>query len=109
VTCKRVWGIRHPEPHPSERVAVMNELFPRSLERASHILTDASYIRQEIIGQVGVRPERITSVPLGAREIFRPRGEVECEPVLSERNLRYRQFILCVGTLEPRDRKSTRL
>ena len=94
--------IRFPETHPPERVAIMNRLFPRCLERADHVITDAAFIRDEIIAEFGVPPDRITSIPLAARKIFRPRPEAECAQVLAERTLSYRGFILCVGTLEPR-------
>ncbi len=80
----------------------MSELFPKALERADHVITDASYVRQEIIDEFGVAPERITSVPLGSREIFHPRSREQCRQVLQERGLDYRGFVLCVGTLEPR-------
>ena len=102
ITAHDLSWIRYPETHPDERVVVMNELFPRALERADHVLTDASYVRQEIIEEFGVAPERITSVPLGSREIFRPRSAEQCRQVLQERGLDYRGFVLCVGTLEPR-------
>ena len=39
---------------------------------------------------------------LGPAEIFRPRDEEGCRDVLTARDLSYRSFILCVGTLEPR-------
>jgi alpha-1,3-rhamnosyl/mannosyltransferase len=80
----------------------MNRLFPAALERADHVITDAAYVREEIITEFGVSPGKITSVPLGARDIFRPRTEAECRSVLAERNLRHRGYVLCVGTLEPR-------
>ncbi len=102
ITAHDLSWIRYPETHPDERVAVMNELFPKALERADHVITDASYVRQEIIDEFGVAPERITSVPLGSREIFHPRSHEQCRPVLQERGLDYRGFVLCVGTLEPR-------
>jgi alpha-1,3-rhamnosyl/mannosyltransferase len=102
ITAHDLSWIRYPETHPSERVAVMNELFPKSLDAASHILTDAEFIRQEIISEFGVAPARITAVPLGARPIFRPRSAEECGTVLSEHGLQYRRYVLCVGTLEPR-------
>ena len=102
ITAHDLSWIRFPETHPDERVAVMNELFPKALERADHILTDASYVRQEIIEEFGVAPGRITAVPLGSREIFHPRSAPECQQVLQERGLDYRGFVLCVGTLEPR-------
>lgn len=94
--------IRFPETHPPERVAIMNRLFPRCLERADHIITDAAFIRDEIIQEFGVSPDRITSIPLAARGIFWPRTAAECAQVLTARGLSYREFILCVGTLEPR-------
>ena len=102
ITAHDLSWIRYPETHPDERVEVMNELFPRALERADHVLTDASYVRQEIIEEFGVAPERITSVPLGSREVFHPRSAEQCRQVLQERGLDYRGFVLCVGTLEPR-------
>jgi alpha-1,3-rhamnosyl/mannosyltransferase len=102
ITAHDLSWIRFPETHPGERVEVMNRLFPPALESANHILTDAEYVRQEIISEFGVSPDKITSVPLGARAIFHPRSEAECRQVLAERDLRYREYVLCVGTLEPR-------
>lgn len=102
ITAHDLSWIRFPETHPLERVAVMNDLFPKSLGAASHILTDAEFVRREIIEEFGVAPERITAVPLGARPIFRPRTEHECSAALSEHGLQYRRYVLCVGTLEPR-------
>lgn len=102
VTAHDLSWIRFPETHPTERVKMMNELFPLAVRRADHVLTDASYVRQEIIDEFGVAPERITAVPLGARSIFYPRSESECQAVLDTYSLRYRSYVLCVGTLEPR-------
>lgn len=102
ITAHDLSWIRFPETHPAERVEVMNRYFPPALERADHILTDAEYVRAEIISEFGIPAEKITSVPLGARSIFHPRSEAECLPALMEWNLRYRNYVLCVGTLEPR-------
>ena len=102
ITAHDLSWIRYPETHPAERVEIMNRLFPRSLANADHVITDAAYIRDEIIGQFGVSPERITSIPLAARSIFRPRSEEECRSLLDAHRLKHRSFVLCVGTLEPR-------
>jgi alpha-1,3-rhamnosyl/mannosyltransferase len=102
ITAHDLSWIRYPETHPTERVEVMNRFFPAALERADHVLTDAAYVRDEIVREFSVPAAKITSVPLGAREIFRPRDEAECRPTLDERSLRYREYVLCVGTLEPR-------
>lgn len=102
ITAHDLSWIRYPETHPGERVAVMNELFPIALARADHVLTDAAYVRQEIIDMFGVAPDRITSVPLGARSIFHSRTSDDCQSALGKWNLDYRGYVLCVGTLEPR-------
>lgn len=102
ITAHDLSWIRYPETHPAERVAVMNTLFPRSLATASHILTDAEFVRQEIIEEFGVSSTRITSIPLGARPVFRPHSGQECAQFLNKRALEYRRYVLCVGTLEPR-------
>ena len=102
ITAHDLSWIRFPETHPAERVKIMNKLFPRSLAKADHVITDAAYTRDEIIAQFGIAPERITSIPLGARAIFHPRTEDECSPYLADHQLAFRSFILCVGTLEPR-------
>lgn len=102
ITAHDLSWIRYPEMHPAERVEVMNRLFPPALARADHILTDAEYVRQEIIEEFGIPAEKITSVPLGARAVFHPRADAECLPALMAWNLFYRNYVLCVGTLEPR-------
>lgn len=102
ITAHDLSWIRYPQTHPAERVEVMNRLFPRALETATHVITDASFTRDEIIAEFGIDPQRITSVPLGAREVFHPRSALECAPVLEQRGLTYREYVLCVGTLEPR-------
>jgi alpha-1,3-rhamnosyl/mannosyltransferase len=102
ITAHDLSWIRYPETHPADRVKIMNRLFPRSLTHAAHVITDAAFTRDEIIVQFGVEPDRITSVPLAARRIFRPRAEDECRPVLAGHHLAHRSFVLCVGTLEPR-------
>ena len=102
VTAHDLSWIRYPETHPTERVKVMNELFPLAVRGADHVLTDASYVRQEIIDEFGVAPERITAVPLGARQIFHQRNDSQCREVLQAYGLEHRSYLLCVGTLEPR-------
>lgn len=102
ITAHDLSWIRFPETHPRKRVEIMNRLFPRSLARADHVITDARFTRDEIIREFGVQADRITSIPLAARGIFRPRTASECAATLARHSLSYRSFILCVGTLEPR-------
>jgi alpha-1,3-rhamnosyl/mannosyltransferase len=102
VTAHDLAWIRFPHTHPAARVALLNRQFPLALENARHIITDATFIREEIIRHFGVKSDRITAIPLAARAGLRPRSPVECSPLLHGLDLQWRGFILCVGTLEPR-------
>jgi len=102
ITAHDLSWLRFPETHPRDRVAVMKRLFPASLKQAAHVITDAAYTRGELISEFNVEPSKVTAIGLGARAIFHPRSAAECAPVLTQHNLNYRSFILCVGTLEPR-------
>jgi alpha-1,3-rhamnosyl/mannosyltransferase len=100
--------IRFPATQPADRVAALNAVLPSALARAAHVITDAEYVRREVIATFGLDPGRVSAVPLAARAAFRPRPEDEC-PALAAYGLRYRQFVLCVGTLEPRKNLATAL
>jgi glycosyltransferase involved in cell wall biosynthesis len=102
VTVHDLSWIRFPETHPRERVAAMNEFFPASLQRSHHIITDAEFVRREVIEEFDIPAERITAIPLAARAIFAPRAAADCESVLRSLGLEYRGYTLCVGTMEPR-------
>ena len=102
ITVHDLSWIRFPNAHPKQRVEAMNRLFPRALDRSDHVITDAQFVRDEIIRDFGFPAARITSIPLAARQIFKPRSGTDCEAMLASLSLSYRHFILCVGTLEPR-------
>lgn len=92
----------YPEFHPRDRVRAMEKHMPRTLAQATHVLTDSSFVRQEVIEHFGVAPERVTAVPLGVEPEFRPRTSQECAPMLRRHGLRHGGYLLCVATIEPR-------
>lgn len=102
ITVHDLSWIRHPETHPKQRLAAMDRYFPRSLERATAILTDCSFVKQELVELFGVNPKRVTPVPLGISSEFSPRAPEECTAYLAEHGLVFGQYVLSVGTLEPR-------
>ena len=102
ITVHDLSWIRYPETHPAERVSMMNRYFEKALRQASALITDAEFVRQEIIGTFGVSPEKITAIPLGVESIFRPRAENETQDVLRTHGLLHKSYFLTVGTLEPR-------
>lgn len=102
VTVHDLSWIRHPETHPDERLREMNRFMPGVIERASHILVDSEFVRQEVMSHYGVSADRVTTVLLGVGQEFRPREERECSAVLARFGLQYGHYQLAVGTLEPR-------
>lgn len=94
--------IRFPQMHPVERVRAMDKYFEPGLKRASLILTDSAFVKRELMDVFGVRPELIVPVPLGVEPLFRPQSASETLPVLSRHSLLHGQYLLAVGTLEPR-------
>ena len=102
ITVHDLSWIRHPETHPKERIAAMERYFPRSLERASRILTDCDFVKQELIEVFGVAPARIHPVLLGVAAEFSPRPAVACAEALAAHGLEFGHYFLSVGTLEPR-------
>lgn len=102
ITVHDLSWIRHPETHPKQRLAAMSRYFPRSLERAAAILTDCSFVKKELVEMFGLNPERVTPVLLGVSPDFYPRDASECNAFLAEHGLAFGQYVLSVGTLEPR-------
>jgi alpha-1,3-rhamnosyl/mannosyltransferase len=107
VTVHDLSWIRYPQMHPRERVKLMNETMPRVVREASQVIVDSEFVRGEVIAQYGLPAQRVTTVPLGVTRDFRPLDAAACEPVLASQRLRYGEYILAVGTLEPRKNLAT--
>lgn len=93
---------RFPETHPAARRRYFELAFRRSLDRANALITDSETVRQELIAHYSVAPQRVTAVPLGVDVSFRPCIKEELHPVLERYGLAHGQYMLSVGTLEPR-------
>ena len=102
VTIHDLSTVRFPEFHPQARVGLVNNTIKRACNKADLLVTDAEYVRQELIETFGVDEDRVVTVHLGAAEQFRPRKESQCASTLAEQQLHYKQFFLFVSTLEPR-------
>jgi glycosyltransferase involved in cell wall biosynthesis len=94
--------LRYPETHPDLRVRIMSKLLPPAIEKASHLLADSEFTRQEVMREFSVAADRISTTLLGVSAQFVPRDQRSCEAVLQRHGLRYGGFVLTVGTLEPR-------
>lgn len=94
--------LHYPQYHPRERVRHLERELPKTLDRAQHIITDCQYIKNELISILGVAADRISAVPLGVAPHYRPRTQAEVQTVMQKHRLTYGQYLLAVGTLEPR-------
>jgi glycosyltransferase involved in cell wall biosynthesis len=92
----------YPQFHPAARVDYMNLAFPQTLRRASHLITDAESVRQELIQRIGWPADRVTAVPLGVDAAFQPHDAEKLQPLMRRLGLRPNEYSLCVGTIEPR-------
>jgi len=102
ITAHDLSWIRFPETHPVERVRAMNTYFEPGLRRASFILTDSEFGKRELIDVFGVKADIIKPVLLGVEPLFYPRTAEDTQPVLTRHKLVHGQYLLAVGTLEPR-------
>jgi glycosyltransferase involved in cell wall biosynthesis len=76
---------------------------------ADHIMVDSHASRRDLIEQLGVPPEKVSTVHLAANPIY---AQKQPEQAIHETLRRYhlpRDFILAVGTLEPRKNLPTLL
>lgn len=102
ITVHDLSWIRYPQAHPPERVRAMDRHFQPGLGRASLILTDSEFVKRELMDVFGVKAERIRPVLLGVEALFHPRSADETRAVLDAHGLVHGQYLLAVGTLEPR-------
>ena len=88
--------------HPPARIALMNEMLPKSLAMADHVITVSETVRGEVVQRFGLDPNIVTATLLAADPIYRPMITEALLPVLSRLGLSARGYSLFVGTVEPR-------
>jgi alpha-1,3-rhamnosyl/mannosyltransferase len=94
--------VRYPQFHPGARVAYLNRSLPRTLRRAQRVITDAAFVRDELIAETGVAPERVVAIPLGVDPVFAPAPPERTAPALARLGLQPGRYLLSVATFEPR-------
>ena len=102
ITIHDLSPLRYPEAHPAQRVRDFGEQLPKAINRAAQIIVDAESVRGEVMETFGVLPERIHTIHLGVAPYYRPRSRAETAPARQHYALEHGQYILAVGTLEPR-------
>lgn len=93
---------RYPQTHPAARRRYFELAFERSLRRASMLITVSETVRQEVIADYGVAPDRIRAVLNGVDASFCPMTPAQTQPVMHKHDLAHGHYTLSVATLEPR-------
>jgi len=93
--------IKYRAEHPRERIWFFDLFFKRRLPYAAHILTISNFMRNELIETLKLPEDAVTAITLAHAQCFYPRSPQDIVKML-ERNDLPKEYILFVGTLEPR-------
>lgn len=73
-----------------------------SLRAASQVVTVSAWGKAQVVQHLGVAPARVSVVRQTVSAALRPLNEDVAAPVLAGHGLRWRQYVLIVGALDPR-------
>lgn len=82
ITIHDLSWIRYPEAHPIDRVRWAERGLAKAVDRASAILVDSDFIRDEVLTTFGIDETLVHTAHLGVASDFRPRGADETRAVL---------------------------
>ena len=101
ITIHDLSWLRYPETHPPGRIRWLKKGLPKAIRQRGD-LVDSDFVRNELLSNFLIEPESVRTVHLGVSEEFHPRTASEVAPVLQPLPLTHGQYVLAVGTIEPR-------
>jgi glycosyltransferase involved in cell wall biosynthesis len=96
----------HPETHVARRARRLRLRLPAMARAATMIITPSEFVRREACELLKIDPERVTSIPEAPRKIFRPLARDAAAESLRRLGIEG-DFLLAVGTIEPRKNLTT--
>jgi glycosyltransferase involved in cell wall biosynthesis len=96
----------HPETHEQRRVWRARRRLPLMTRAAAAVVTPTEAVRRELCEWLRVSPSKVYAVHEAARECFKPLAGGEAAGVLRGLGIGG-EFLLAVGTIEPRKNLST--
>lgn len=94
--------VHYPHTQPADRLVEIERHVGKGVERAQYVLTDSEHVADEVRRHFSLSHERVLVAPLGYAPRFRPRTDEELANTLASFGLSAGQYLICVGTLEPR-------
>ncbi len=92
----------HPEWFGSRFARWYGWLLPRLARRVEHIVAVSEFTKTRIVERLGVSASKITVIPNGVDARFYPRSLEEIEAARRALGIPTPEYLLCVGSLEPR-------
>ncbi|HEX8852896.1 MAG TPA: glycosyltransferase family 1 protein, partial [Pyrinomonadaceae bacterium] len=96
----------YPETHEAAAVRRARRVLPLMVRAATMILTDTESVRREVCERMRVEPARVAAVHIAPRSVFRPLPAEEAARALRRLGIAG-EFLLYVGTIEPRKNLKT--
>lgn len=94
--------LRFPDIHSPHIVRWLEKSLIRTLQRADHVITDSSVVRDELLSHYNIPSERVSTIYLGVDAAYKPRDKSLTEEVLASYGIDHAGYVLLVATLEPR-------
>ena len=102
VTVHDLSFLRVPECADPKLRSYLETVVPRSVKAARRVLADSKSTRNDLTDYLRVPPEKISVIPAGVASHFLPITDANVLATVQARYSLPEQFILTVGTLEPR-------
>jgi glycosyltransferase involved in cell wall biosynthesis len=109
ITLHDILPISHPEWFKLKHRTVVRLILPRAVRRADRVIVPSEFVKRSVLERGLVEEERLRVVPEGFDSRFHPRRDrTRMITVLRKYGLS-REYVLFVGTLEPRKNLATLL
>lgn len=96
-----------PETLRRSRLAYYRFIVPKVAQRCKYLITDSQGAKNDIVRELKIDPSKVKAIPLAASEEFNNTISEEQTQRVRETYSLPEQYILSVGTLEPRKNLST--
>ena len=102
ITIHDLWFMRHPDSVPRQTFATLVNGLRNGVRRGAAIITDSEWVGSEVTELLGVARDRIRVIPLAPDRAFVHVPAQSVDAVVSQYGLRRGEYIIFVGTIEPR-------